>query len=83
MAMTRRVLVLSQEEIARTLQMTDSDYRPDEILRLKARIAHETELCEAQAVKNGRVDEGHVREIVAMRLELDGLYLDWTEGKIS
>jgi hypothetical protein len=50
---------------------------PSEIVKLKALIEAKTRNAELFAEKFRVVDEGMLREIVQLKLQLDGLYTKW------
>lgn len=77
------IIILTPEEVQRALKLAESDYRPDQIRTLRAKIYAEEEKLVARAQKTGKIDELHARDIVTMKLELDGLYTDWAKGHIS
>lgn len=75
--------VMSPDEFFRLVGLQLGKYRPKEIVDLKVEIEGETRALEVNAQVTGVVDEERVRKIVQMKLRLDGLYMDWVEGKIS
>ena len=75
--------VLSRELSLKAFELAKSQYRPKEIIDLKEEIENKTRLAEFRASVTGAIDENLVAEIVAMKLQLDSLCLDWVEGRIS
>lgn len=76
----RRVTPL---EFARMQELASKPYRPPQIVQLKERIENETKAAELRASITGEIDPETVQRIVAMRLELDLLYDEWTTGEIE
>ncbi len=74
---------LSSEEVMRMIELTRNPYRPKEILKLKNEIESETRVAELRASIAKTIDCELVNKIVVMKIELDGLYVDWVKGKIS
>ena len=74
---------LSQEQIKRTSELQKSSYRPHDIIELQRQIEAETRATELKVSINAIVDPADVQKIVRMKIELDGLYLLWIEGKID
>ncbi len=75
--------VLSQKASLRAFELAKSSYRPAVIIELTEKIEAKIRVAEFRASFTGLIDQGLVEEIVAMKLELNALYGDWTEGKIS
>jgi len=74
---------MTWEEAQRMMRLAEIEYRPKEIVELKARIEGETRAAELRASVTREIDEEKVREIVRMQFELDGLYSRWVAGEIS
>ena len=74
---------LSPEAALRALELAKSSYRPKQIVELQERIAGETRRLQLRLDRGRSVDDEDVRAVVNMKLDLDGLYADWAEGKIS
>ncbi len=77
------IRILSPEATMRALELAKSSYRPKQIVDLKERIAGETRRLQLRLDCGQSVDDEDARAVVQMKLELDGLYADWAEGKIS
>lgn len=77
------VKFLSPEAALRVIELAGNSYRPKEIIALKDQIDGETRAAEVNASITGCVDMNRINKIVAMKLELDALYGEWAEGKIS
>jgi hypothetical protein len=75
--------VMSPDEFLRLVGLQLGNYRPKEIVDLRAQIDIEISALALDAVMNGFVDREWAEAIVRMKLRLDGLYLDWAEGRIS
>ena len=75
--------ILNPELSLKIFELAQKPYRPKEIIDLKEEIEAKTRLAELRASFSGVIDTVLVKEIVDMKLRLDGLYLDWAEGKIS
>lgn len=80
---TRVHRFVSPEGVQRMMALAPHPYRPQEILVLKRRIAEETRVAEFFFASTGVIDHERIRQIVAMKLELDGLYGRWAEGDIQ
>lgn len=74
---------LSPEAALHAMELASQPYRPAAIVELKEKIETATARARKQMEERGQVPAAHVERIVAMQRELDGLYLDWAEGKIS
>lgn len=74
---------LSPAEVAHTMELAQSNYRPAAILNLKAEIEGDTRVVELRATVMGVVDEAAVVAIVEKRLQLDALYGAWVTGKLE
>lgn len=74
---------VSPEGVKRMMTLAPHSYRPREILDLKRQIAEETRLAEFFFASTGVIDYERVRQIVGMKLQLDGLYGAWAEGNIN
>lgn len=74
---------LSPDQFTRLQSLASGSYRPREIRELKAKIEAETRAAEVNAISTGQVDRERVQKIVKMKLELDGLYCAWIEGKLD
>lgn len=72
--------VLSPRLAKKSLLMLANPYRPPEILALKQQIEEEKRALELVTSVTGTVDREWVAKIVAMKLRLDTLYLDWFEN---
>ena len=65
------------------------DYRkrgvpvPLVITELKQKIEDETRLAEQHTERTGQIDHDHIDGIVELKLNLDDLFADWAEGKIT
>ncbi|MCR4279735.1 MAG: hypothetical protein NUV78_03300 [Candidatus Zambryskibacteria bacterium] len=55
---------------------------PPEITQLKEEIENRTNAAEVSASVTGEVDQGEVKNIVALKLRLDALYGKWCEGEL-
>lgn len=55
---------------------------PPEIIQLKEEIERRTNAAEVKVSVTGKIDENEIREIVALKLRLDGLYGSWAEGEL-
>lgn len=75
--------VLSSEVAFHALKLAKSSYRPKEIVDLKEAIEGETRAAELNASITDVIDEVRIQKIVEMKLRLDGLYIDYAEGRIS
>ncbi|MFA6593883.1 MAG: hypothetical protein WCT16_01370 [Candidatus Buchananbacteria bacterium] len=75
--------VLDPKSALRAMELSRGSYRPKEIIELKEAIDGETRASELAASVSGVVDLERVKKIVAMKIQLDGLYIDWIEGRIS
>ena len=67
----------------RILELAKGFYRPKEIIDLKERIEAETRAAELNVSVTKVIDCRRVEKIVKMKLELDALYVDWAQGKLS
>lgn len=65
------------------MELSQSSYRPKEIVELKQKIESETRAAEVNASITGTIDNERIRAIVSMKFELDSLYCRWAEGEIS
>ena len=74
---------LSPEAMSRALELAGKPYRPPQIVKLEEEIAGEIRAAELSASVTGVIDMERVQKIVAMKLQLDGLYCAWAEGKIK
>lgn len=74
---------LSSEAAMRALHLSQSSYRPRAIRELKDKIERCTRAAELTANCTGVIDQDRVDYIVGLKLELDRLYADWAEGRIS
>lgn len=74
---------LSPEKAWKIMELAKGSYRPKEIVQLKEEIEGETRAAELNMSVTGVFDEERIQKIVQMKLQLDGPYGDWTEGKIS
>lgn len=79
--MTMRIL--SPEAAMRMMELAENQYRPTQIVALKAEIEGETRAAELNASVTGMIDHARVQKIVTMKLKLDYLYGAWAEGKIE
>ena len=78
------VLTLTPEIAARVAELRKSSQQPKEILGLKKEILKRIRAVESKVAKNTPCDlEKEAKEIAQMKIDLDGLYLLWSEGKIS
>lgn len=77
------IRVLSPEATLRALELAQSSYRPRQIVELQERIDGDTRRLQLRLDCGQSVDDEDARAVVQMKLELDGLYADWAEGKIS
>ena len=75
--------VLSPAEAEHAFELAQSDYRPREILEKKAEIDKKTSLVYMSYGHHPEADEVAVKELVRLRLQLDGLYAAWVRGEIS
>lgn len=74
---------LDPEDGIRLMKMAQNkEGLPADILNLKREIEAKTEEVEAKALASGYIDQGEVRRIVKMKLDLDCLYGRWAEGKL-
>lgn len=58
-------------------------FRPQAIVDLRKEIEAEISALALDALITGFVDPEWVEAIARMKARLDGLYLDWAEGRIS
>lgn len=58
-------------------------YRPPEIMKLREQIESETRTLKFRTSFTNVVDNLAVMRIVAMKHQLDSLYLDWVEGRLK
>jgi hypothetical protein len=82
-AIGRGLRILDSALVARMMEQAKDPYRPKEILDLKGHIERETRAAEFRFANTGQIDEQQVQEIVGMKLALDALYGDWTEGRLA
>ncbi len=75
--------VMSSDEFFRLVGLQLGKYRPKEIVDLNAEIEGETRALEVNAQITGVVGREWAGSIAQMKLRLDGLYMDWAEGRIS
>ena len=73
--------VMSPEASLRALELAQKPYRPPIILALKAEIESEIRLAELAESITGELDPERVKKIVEMKIQLDGLYVDWCNGE--
>ncbi len=67
----------------RMADLASSEYRPKEIRDLKHEIESETQILDLRLNSGIEVTRADINKIVQMKFQLDGLYGDWLEGKIS
>lgn len=77
------IRVLTPEEVCRAMELAESSYRPPQILEQQQRIEEEIGILEFRTETGQQVTEEDIQRVVAMKLELDGLYGLWVEGKIE
>ncbi|MFZ2226379.1 MAG: hypothetical protein WA064_01965 [Candidatus Moraniibacteriota bacterium] len=77
------IKILSPEAAMRMMELAENQYRPTQIVALKAEIEGETRAAELSASVTGTIDYARVQKIVALKLKLDHLYGAWAEGKIE
>ena len=77
------VKFLSPEASTRMLKLAEGTYRPKVIIELKEEIEGETRATELNASITGSIDLDRIQSIVEMKLRLDGLYVDWAEGRLE
>lgn len=75
--------ILNAAYVPRLFQLSQSSYRPKAILDLKTEIDGATRVAELRATVTGVVDHVEIERIIGMKLKLDSLYMDWTEGKFD
>ena len=74
---------LSPDEALRALELSSKPYRPKAVIELREQIAAETRAANLNASVTGFIDPERVEKIVQMKLQLDALYCDWVQGRIS
>ena len=77
------IRVLTPEEVRRAMELAENSYRPPQILEQQQRIEEEIGILEFRTETGQQVTEEDIQRVVAMKLELDGLYGLWVEGKIE
>ncbi len=79
----KSVKFLDPKAALNLLELASGSHRPKEIVDLKEEIEGEIRAAELNVSVTGLVDPMRVKKIVAMKLHLDALCIDWAEGKIS
>ncbi len=74
---------LDPASIERLIKLSENPYRPPAILALQEEIEAATRVGVLRTTVTGKIDMEEVQRIVAMKLQLDGLYGAWAEGKIE
>jgi hypothetical protein len=67
----------------RLSELTNSAYRPRDIVEIQKAIAAEIREAEFHLATTGDIDPKQIERIVRLKLEKDGLCLDWIEGRIG
>lgn len=75
--------VMSKESVFKLMELTKQPYRPPQIVALKEQIEAKNRVAELKYTATGNIDPADIREIVHMKLDLDGLYALWAEGKLE
>lgn len=81
--MNFRMLKLTPEMALRAEELANSPFKPKEITDLKEKIEGAKRVAALHLSVNGHMEEEEIQNIVGMKLQLDGLYGDWLEGKIG
>lgn len=74
---------MDPEAAMKLLELASSSYRPKEITELQDKIDGEIRAAQLAADITGSIDDKRIQMIAEMKFQLDALYVDWAEGKIS
>jgi hypothetical protein len=74
---------LEPKNALRLLELAGQSHRPLQIIELQEKIEGEMRAAGLLLSATGIIDQARVQKIVAMKLDLDGLFIDWAEGKIT
>ena len=76
------IKVLNPENVLNFLIKTKDEPVPDVIKDLKEKIECKTKALELRQSAGEPILQNDIQDIVQMKLQLDGLYCDWAEGKL-
>lgn len=76
-------IILNQERMVRLSEIVIKPYRPKEIREKQEEIKATQRLANFHFSINGVIDSKEISKIVKLKAELDILYINWFEGKIS